>query len=418
MKDWDRHQEEIVELYQLHKLGMVMEIMTKKYGFRACRRSYMEHLSKWGARKYNQTVRGDMRTKVMGQMLLIPFDSGPSNQRSLPQDWQSSADQEIGSEFSRTSASQHFSASNVLLQRADQYISQAALLLIKAMPLGGFSSLKLERLIQDLPNLLTTFALKIGRCATTSMHREVMYFMLKHRKDIIDQFRSDYTAHEAKDSPLPSTGHIPAMTKADVMDRYFAGLDSAPQVDPEIWPYREEIWDDTNTNDGCDDDCDNECDDELCVCKLDVTGKSMDINIVTEFAAFEWLQGALYSEARQTPAVPNIRRSIREKVIYSLHGANGLGDLNRDTSIMAHEIMIEVDWDPKSFVDEQQYDGRPGTAIAAAITLTGSAQNCQAMTTSQYISHTWKSTGEQMMKLIQRVLDGQEGDEHSCELLA
>ncbi|KAL3956334.1 hypothetical protein ACCO45_009180 [Purpureocillium lilacinum] len=54
MKEWEKHRDEMVQLYQVHKLGRVMEIMTQRHNFHACRRSYMEHFSKWGVRKYNR----------------------------------------------------------------------------------------------------------------------------------------------------------------------------------------------------------------------------------------------------------------------------------------------------------------------------------------------------------------------------
>lgn len=35
MKEWEKHRDEMVQLYQVHKLGRVMEIMTQRHNFHA-----------------------------------------------------------------------------------------------------------------------------------------------------------------------------------------------------------------------------------------------------------------------------------------------------------------------------------------------------------------------------------------------
>jgi hypothetical protein len=134
---------------------------------------------------------------------------------------------------------------------------------------------------------------------------------------------------------------------------------------------------------------------------------------VVKSSAYEWLRGALLAEIIQTPAVPDVRSELRNKVLYSLRSARREKKMSRARPTESHRIVFELDWDPRSFVEEQGYDEKPEDAIGMAITLTGSTQDCQAMTTSQYLSQTWPSVGSHMMQIIRRVLRGEPSDRHS-----
>ncbi|OAR01627.1 hypothetical protein LLEC1_03282 [Akanthomyces lecanii] len=80
------------------------------------------------------------------------------------------------------------------------------------------------------------------------------------------------------------------------------------------------------------------------------------------------------------------------------------------------QAYFDIDWDPRSFVQVQQYDANPHEAICSAITLTGLAEDAQALTSSQYLSQTWPSTGNFMMQMIQEVLRGESGKRYSTIL--
>ncbi|PNY29162.1 Uncharacterized protein TCAP_00930 [Tolypocladium capitatum] len=56
-KPWETHRTEIVQLYAQHTLEVVMTVMRTRYKFDASRRSYMEYLARWGARKYRRKGR-------------------------------------------------------------------------------------------------------------------------------------------------------------------------------------------------------------------------------------------------------------------------------------------------------------------------------------------------------------------------
>ncbi|KAJ5525503.1 hypothetical protein N7494_012153 [Penicillium frequentans] len=63
-----------------------------------------------------------------------------------------------------------------------------------------------------------------------------------------------------------------------------------------------------------------------------------------------------------------------------------------------------MDWDPVTFLQEQQYLESPEIAIGQAIVLTGSAVMVQALTCSEYLQQTWPSSGMKILELIQELI--------------
>lgn len=70
----------------------------------------------------------------------------------------------------------------MLPERVGQYLSEMARLLKGAMPPGPLDDSTLQRLEQELPSMLKTFALKMGDSGSTPEDREIMYFVYKHRE--------------------------------------------------------------------------------------------------------------------------------------------------------------------------------------------------------------------------------------------
>jgi hypothetical protein len=60
-------------------------------------------------------------------------------------------------------------------------------------------------------------------------------------------------------------------------------------------------------------------------------------------------------------------------------------------------------------VKKQRYTESPEVALERAITLTGSVNNAQAVTTREYLSQTWPATGIQVMRLVTGVASNKIG---------
>lgn len=66
--------------------------------------------------------------------------------------------------------------------RGEEYISELGEDLFDVIQACGLNREDLERISAKLPNLLRAFALKLGHKAPTQMHRDVSYFVYKHRQ--------------------------------------------------------------------------------------------------------------------------------------------------------------------------------------------------------------------------------------------
>jgi hypothetical protein len=115
-------------------------------------------------------------------------------------------------------------------------------------------------------------------------------------------------------------------------------------------------------------------------------------------------------EAILMQAVPDLMGDIRHKVLFVFH------KVSRNTPPQKYKATFELDWDPLSFVEEQQqrFPERPDVVLERAITLIGTAKDAQAITAWAYLAQTWPATGEYMMQLVADVVRNNAGD-HGCK---
>lgn len=71
-----------------------------------------------------------------------------------------------------------------------------------------------------------------------------------------------------------------------------------------------------------------------------------------------------------------------------------------------------MDWDPLAFLEQQSYNGI--LDLGRAITITGSASDAQAVTTTEYLIQTWP-TGGKIMNLIEDVVSHQSHHSVVCK---
>ncbi|KAJ5548251.1 hypothetical protein N7513_005485 [Penicillium frequentans] len=78
-------------------------------------------------------------------------------------------------------------------------------------------------------------------------------------------------------------------------------------------------------------------------------------------------------------------------------------------------MMFRMDWDPITFLQEQQYSESPEIAIGQAIVLTGSTVMAQAVTCYEYLHKTWPCSGVKILKLIQELVTAKPGHPNLSE---
>ena len=130
---------------------------------------------------------------------------------------------------------------------------------------------------------------------------------------------------------------------------------------------------------------------------------------LTEASAYQWLRSTLKATSMlhvpDAHAEVDYRRTIREPIIQAIGGVGGPRRLSRK-QIQELHMRITVDWDPRLFSQEQQYDGPLSRVLAQAITLTGNGSNLQAATCEEYLQQTWPETGRPLLSLLQQCADG------------
>jgi hypothetical protein len=117
--------------------------------------------------------------------------------------------------------------------------------------------------------------------------------------------------------------------------------------------------------------------------------------------AFSWLVASLQAEANLTRATPDLMEGIRGEILGALPSSH---KVSRNAPSQVYKARFELDWDPLSFVEQQQYIERSDKALERAITITGCANDAQSLTTREYLCQTWPATGGHVMRLVTDVV--------------
>lgn len=122
--------------------------------------------------------------------------------------------------------------------------------------------------------------------------------------------------------------------------------------------------------------------------------------------AFRWLLARLRVDMRLVPTEPKSMETISHKIVSSLHPSHVL---SREPQSEEFKATFEIHWDLLKFLEQQQYTTSHAEAVSKVITLTGSSQDAQAITCTEYLAQTWPLTGDLMMQLIKDLLDEKNG---------
>ncbi|KAF3902751.1 hypothetical protein AA313_de0203312 [Arthrobotrys entomopaga] len=276
-------------------------------------------------------------------------------------------------------------ASSATTWAKENYISELADVLFQEVRTDQFDIL--ERISTVLPELLKAFALKLGYNAPSQTHRDIMFFVHKNRSEIAKHFTEKCSREEAECLPDAQITDTNKMTLSEKMDFWHERSECNP-LSHQI-PLIEEAR--------------NEEDEEGD--RADVIQPLTYRDYIFKAPAFEWLIGSLRREVLLlTPIEQNYMETIRDDIIRSLPKS---GKISKSRSAEAFNVSFKTGWKPLAFINEQAYETGPGEAIEKAITLTGSAEDAQALTCAQYIYQTWPSTSKYFTRLIKDVLQGE-----------
>ncbi|KAM0414628.1 hypothetical protein ACHAPT_013531 [Fusarium lateritium] len=320
-------------------------------------------------------------------------------------------------------ATEYSNASSTTFSRQQSYIRELADDLFSKISSLNADEKTQRRVTAILPELLKAFALKVGHDAPTQMHRDVMAFVHRHRREIATAF-TDIGFEQDKVDPKRSTASSDDMNWKDRMSLWFEkGSCEEVQLEEElenpgldIGPQEREIrFSSPNPAAGDDQPTDEALRGVAETEEYEVPERWLLAysEFVFSNESYEWLLTRLRREFCLVPTEPNTIQEIRDKIMSSLPSAHRV---SRQVSSQSCSARFELDWDILEFFETQGYLNRPDEVFGNVITLTGSCHDAQAATCAQYIRQTWPLTGEAMVQLLKEVLRGGEGHSHLCKL--
>lgn len=120
-------------------------------------------------------------------------------------------------------------------------------------------------------------------------------------------------------------------------------------------------------------------------------------DFISSNPAYKWLVESIRREFYLTQAEPNLQDAIRQKIMDSLPSSQ---TVSRRHSPETYKVIFMIEWDPLTFVKEQEYGGCADEAVEKAITITGNPKDAEALTCVQYLCQTWPSVGIHTLRVV------------------
>ncbi|KAL6890930.1 hypothetical protein GGI43DRAFT_430478 [Trichoderma evansii] len=302
-------------------------------------------------------------------------------------------------EYSAATSLSDSKRGGLILQLADQLIDEGLF--------DGLDEQSIETVYSVVQDLIRTFALKIGFNAQSQIQRDIMYYSHKFSRSIAQLFEMrwrdgnrDLTSLDARISPE---------TAQEMTRDWLNSLDNQGEFEyygiPDTSGMEEDQLLEENIQDDHPDQ-DYEQDEEVNTSNL-----SAYRELISESPAYDWLLASLRRESLIEVGCSLSMEDIKKELMDSLRLSH---KISKSRPAEVFRVTILVNWNPITFLEEQQYQGSLDEAIEQVITLTGSTRNAQASTTLQYLRQTWPTTGEHVLQLVKDVLGGLAGQKYIC----
>ncbi|KAJ0420501.1 hypothetical protein BJY00DRAFT_136689 [Aspergillus carlsbadensis] len=274
-------------------------------------------------------------------------------------------------------------ASTVAMQRNEAAVSELADDLFKKVAAQVHDARTMRQIIDILPDVLKAFALRIGYKAPTQIHRDIMFFIHKHRHQITASFWDRYS--DEMSLPDTSADNGPRVPPRDLIIEWLKNLDDDAEDHIPISEVPD--WEDDHE-------------------PYDASDHVAYRNLILQSPAYKWLLERLLRETHLDTDEANTQDEIREGILFALPVSP---NISRKCPSQTHQMVFEVEWDPIQFIAEQRYEEGRSDAFERAITLTGSVSHAQALTCGQYLRQTWPFSGDCMIGLLREIINSGPG---------
>ncbi|PLB47714.1 hypothetical protein P170DRAFT_385589 [Aspergillus steynii IBT 23096] len=261
----------------------------------------------------------------------------------------------------------------------------------------------MRRVAVAMPDCLKTFSLRLSSAESSQqVHRNVTAFIRKYRQDIADAFMTE-SLDDSSTAPESRAGDNMALE--DKMELWNKHDDdeawSEPIEESNIFP---------DSGDESPKHPEIETDETL---NAAMPGLQKYRECIIGNPAYEWLLSDLQRHSLLAPSSPDVMTEIGSAITQSLLSRP---HFSRRESALPYKMTYTMNWDLKTFLEDQEYNEEHFKALPLAITLTGSREAAQALTCSQYLHQTWPSSAGEVLKLLQALLKFEAKNRETCTL--
>ncbi|KAH7160482.1 hypothetical protein B0J13DRAFT_128129 [Dactylonectria estremocensis] len=254
-----------------------------------------------------------------------------------------------------------------------------------------------------LPSLLKTFAWKLHGESSNRSEREVSVFLHKHRGSVIDSLcstpgparsgKSSNTDGGDDDQTLRQFFSMPISE----IGNWVSSLEGVTEMDIDVLNLPE------NYSTGA-----------------DVSRSLPNLDGYKQFIessqAYQWLLLRIKGYSQMDRSSLSLMLDIGLSIRNHLLSFPPLRKVSRHKAPVSVEMSFSLDWDLNQFILDQEYPGAPEDIFDRIICLTGTSQQAQAMTVSEYMEQTWPAANGAIRLLMKKHLSSPNGDGWVVEL--
>ncbi|KAF7556111.1 hypothetical protein G7Z17_g1593 [Cylindrodendrum hubeiense] len=118
--------------------------------------------------------------------------------------------------------------------------------------------------------------------------------------------------------------------------------------------------------------------------------------------AYQWLLLRIKRYSQMDRSGLSLMLDIGLSIRNHLLSFAPLRKVSRHKAPISVEMSFSLDWNLRQFIQDQEYTGAPEDIFDCIICLTGTSQQAQAMTVSEYMEQTWPAANESIRLLMKK----------------